>query len=300
MLRREELWALIDNEQDAVRWAMRMGLIRRANVCPKCTQQMHLQATSRSVEGLFWRCSRNTCGKPRTSVRTGSLFMLSHETISKNIKFIYEWARGQSCESICFELGLSSPTIVSWTQACRDAIAHYYFSMRRDYKIGGPGKTVEIDETVVARRKFNVGRLVPTQWLFGGVTRDEIGGQLECFLELVDDRTKSTLHEILARRVHAGTYICSDSWKAYDGLSELGFGHGKVNHSQNFLNPFNPTIHTQAIESLWSKLKRFFRKKCFNRRIHLYDYILEFLFRNEFKDVFGALLVQFALLFEIK
>ena len=50
-------------------------------------------------------------------------------------------------------------------------IALNSLSTLRATKIGGPGRIVEIDETLVAHRKFGVGRLVGKQWLFGVVVR---------------------------------------------------------------------------------------------------------------------------------
>jgi hypothetical protein len=36
-------------------------------------------------------------------------------------------------------------------------------------KIGGRGKIVEIDESKLRKRKYNVGRMVRTKWIIGGV-----------------------------------------------------------------------------------------------------------------------------------
>uniref|UniRef100_A0A0L8GSI5 Uncharacterized protein n=1 Tax=Octopus bimaculoides TaxID=37653 RepID=A0A0L8GSI5_OCTBM len=38
--------------------------------------------------------------------------------------------------------------------------------------IGGPGVEVEIDETVIVKRKYNRGRLVKTIGLFGRIERE--------------------------------------------------------------------------------------------------------------------------------
>ncbi|KAJ8966581.1 hypothetical protein NQ317_011999 [Molorchus minor] len=63
-------------------------------------------------------------------------------------------------------------------------------------KLGGPGKIAEIDEAKVGRKKYNRGRILEGQWIFGD-----------------------------------GTTIISDSWKSYDCLQDEGFIHLRVNHS---------------------------------------------------------------------
>jgi hypothetical protein len=39
-------------------------------------------------------------------------------------------------------------------------------------KIGGPNKTVEIDETKLGRPKYHRSHPVKAQWVFGGVERE--------------------------------------------------------------------------------------------------------------------------------
>lgn len=43
--------------------------------------------------------------------------------------------------------------------------------MPRDLRIGGSRKTVEIDESLFARRIKNTGWVLPLQWTFGGICR---------------------------------------------------------------------------------------------------------------------------------
>ena len=39
-------------------------------------------------------------------------------------------------------------------------------------KIGGPGKTVEIDESKFGKRKYHRGKRVEGVWVFGGIERE--------------------------------------------------------------------------------------------------------------------------------
>ena len=66
--------------------------------------------------------------------------------------------------------------------------------------------------------------------------------------------------------------------------------HFKINNSRNFVDQINPMIHTQKIESTWNTLRKLFKSKGTNTRGNINEYILEFQFRKENKNVFNALL----------
>lgn len=76
-------------------------------------------------------------------------------------------------------------------------------------KIGGPGKTVEIDESKFGRRKYHRGHRVEGQWVFGGIERES--GR--CFLVPVEDRSAETLVGVIKEWILPGTTIISDCWK---------------------------------------------------------------------------------------
>ena len=109
--------------------------------------------------------------------------------------------------------------MIDWASFLRDVCSADLLA--NPQQLGGPGHTVAIDETVVARRKPGnpQGRPVPAQWVFGGV--DLHTGDF--FMELVPRRDAATLLPIILRNVQAGTRIWSDEWGAYNGLNGLDY-----------------------------------------------------------------------------
>ena len=46
------------------------------------------------------------------------------------------------------------------------------------------------------------------------------------------------------------TIIVSDGWRVYSSLKKHNYIHKVINHSVEFVNSEDPTIHTQTIERL--------------------------------------------------
>jgi len=214
------------------------------------------------------------------------MFAKSKLPVSKIMKVLYEWSRGGLMSEIAVDVKVSREAVVVWAAFARQVMAERVGEMSQ--RIGGEGCVVEIDETLITHRKYNVGRIVKQQWLFGGVVRGR--SPPEFFVELVPDRKRETLVEVLKRRVDQDSIVIHDEWRSYMGLSDHGFVHYSVNHSRNFVDPTVPDVHTQNVESLWSRLKAFFRRNKLCNRVHLEDYLAEFVFRATSNDVFIELL----------
>ena len=72
------------------------------------------------------------------------------------------------------------------------------------------GHTVEIDESLLVHRKYNVGHHVGEQWVFGGYdVADKVG-----FMVPVDRRDAATLLPIIQQHIAPGTTVVSDLWAA--------------------------------------------------------------------------------------
>ena len=67
------------------------------------------------------------------------------------------------------------------------------------------------------------------------------------FFSVVPNRTKTTLHKLIVDNVNSRSWIFSDGWSAYQGLSEKFAGHRYCNHSEHFVNYKNP-IKLPAVE----------------------------------------------------
>ena len=76
-------------------------------------------------------------------------------------------------------------------------------ALSSDKKIGGEGLTVEIDESKFGKRKYNKGKRVEGQWVFGGICR-ETG---DFFTVPVERRDADTLLPIIKDHILPGTTI---------------------------------------------------------------------------------------------
>lgn len=57
-----------------------------------------------------------------------------------------------------------------WINFVREVMEHWAIQNSVE-KIGGPGIIVEIDEAKFGKRKYNRGRIISREWVFGGIER---------------------------------------------------------------------------------------------------------------------------------
>uniref|UniRef100_A0A5S6Q4M3 ISXO2-like transposase domain-containing protein n=1 Tax=Trichuris muris TaxID=70415 RepID=A0A5S6Q4M3_TRIMR len=134
-----------------------------------------------------WRCNKRSCGK-EFSFRTGTWLDGSRIPVHILLRFMYYWSREWSnVRDVEEQLGLNHSSVVAWNLAMREVVAETLVTNR--VPVGGPGLTVQVDETVYSKRKSNRGRSYPQQWVFAGVCL-KTG---ECFMMSVPDRSSATL-----------------------------------------------------------------------------------------------------------
>ncbi|XP_031337094.1 uncharacterized protein LOC116166307 [Photinus pyralis] len=143
----------------------------------------------------------------------------------------------------------------------------------------GPSSTgavsVERRSTTVeiGKKKYNRGRRIEDQCIFGGNERD--WATSSSFQFRIEPRIPCLS---LREHIRPGTTIISDCWRSCQCSGAEGFRHVTVNHSLTFVDP-DTGAHTQNIERLWRDVRggipRYGR-----REAHMSGYLAEFLFKR--------------------
>lgn len=128
------------NDEMMVQWCQFIQLIPQCVSCPKCANKMHL-AKSSSV----WRCNRTNCHGQELSVRNGTIFSKSKLSIKLIIRVMYFFATKKSVKDTAKDLKIPNKTVSKWFSVFRDICSKEILPC--DFKVGGRGRTVEIDET---------------------------------------------------------------------------------------------------------------------------------------------------------
>lgn len=224
------------------------------------------------------RCKKRICRRA-VSTKKSSFFQDSNLSYLMILRLVYLWCCNTTVQSVKGILPVNERSIIHWFKKCRDLCALINGESLDTFKFGGPGVIVQVDESVITKRKYERGKYVPCQWIFGIVDTQSRTG----YITFVNRRTADTLLPIIQAKVLPGSIIHSDKFRAYCRLSELGYTHKTVNHSRHFLDPVTK-VHTNLIEAYWSAVKQFLRRQGGNklRRDRIPAYLEEYLWRERY------------------
>ncbi|KYM95299.1 hypothetical protein ALC62_14052 [Cyphomyrmex costatus] len=226
------------NYEDLINYLCDMEVMRRDVMCPRCKWCVRGRKKIRKV------CNFTI------SPFQGTWFANSHLGLQKTCRFIgyFLMMRPPRQHFLEEQLQMSSESVVDWSNFCRELLAQWM--KQENDMLGGRDVIVEVDEAKVDRRKYNRGRIIGGQWVFGALERSS----KRFFIVPVKNRTAQTLTKIIEERIAPGSIIYSDSWKGYLPLKELDYVHQTVNHSVHFVDP-ESGVHTQNIEQLWRDMR---------------------------------------------
>lgn len=156
----------------------RVGLkqfLLMSNIMPQRIQCIYCGANSAIINKhnrqnkLFYRCGSSTCRR-RSSLAGNIFFHTVQIPINKYLEIIIIWFLRYPPNVIVRESKLSRNTVYKCLKHIRNLISAYMHET--SVPIGGPGRTVEIDESVFGKRKYNRGRVTNTKWVVGGICRE--------------------------------------------------------------------------------------------------------------------------------
>ena len=250
-----------ENNEASTAFLRAHGVLPSTEQCPRCGKDCIYRKDKH-----LWRCNGSTV-IPKTKKRRRCNYTISdyHGSFLERVKlqpwqiviFVYYWVQKTFKHSIVLRnVQISLETSVDWRSFCSEVCEHWFNNQEA---IGGDSVVVEIDETLVVRKKYNKGRDLIQTWLFGGIERTSkksfVVPLLDPLSNEIQKRNKATLVPLIKKYIKPGSIIISDCWSAYVSLTEEGYTHYSVNHSEHFVDPHHPEVHTQNIERYWRDIR---------------------------------------------
>jgi len=229
-----------------------LQLIPNSSECRFCYDQQtgapvvcNLQRYSKArLDGIVYRCP--VCRR-RTSVRNNTIFENSKLSLQAIMQILYGFVTDTSIIQLANNLNVAESTIINWYEKLMDVCEHANTKLR--HSIGGQGHCVQVDETVMFKRKYNVGQGGPTRWVWGVYdSTSKIG-----YAKEVPDRSASVLVPLTEEYVMEGSTMVADEWRAYGPLS-YKYELFRVCHKYHFRDPFTGET-TNHVEAFWHRIK---------------------------------------------
>jgi transposase-like protein len=268
----QSLKKVFDNESEALNYLIKNNYINKYLKCDKCGKD-----TTLNFKKKLYVCKFYKCRKAFSPLRN-TIFNKLRLPINIQLHILYLFLGKAPSSFISSSLQISKNTVSSYNKIYRIYIKNKQI-LNKTNKIGGRNEIVEIDETKIAKRKYNKGHKVEGAWIIGGIQRSRLKNKIknenkQMFLVPIEERNIENIDEIIKRHIKKGTTIYTDCWKGYNNLKNIGYKHKTVNHSKNFKDPITG-VHTNTIEGTWNGLKQSIIPRNRNKKniiLHLKEY----------------------------
>ena len=314
---------IFDDEGAAIKFMLSESIIDAVD-CPVCggpsTWKCAWPADTTilpSRSSLVLRCCYNR--DHIWSPFLGTCFTGCRKTANVILELIYCWANHKTQVHVSRRMKVTHNTVCQYYKMFREVCMADELVFTSSLRIGGKGVIVEMDESKFGKRKYHRGHRVDGNWVWGCIERivDRNTGQCSAgrsVMVVVDRRDIDTLKPLILRFILPGTYIISDQYSSYIGVSNYPssspvmtdaeyrsyfgyliddrpnpFGHhlykhDMVNHSQTYKDPVTGA-HTNTIEGHWHVAKDNIPKRVYGDKKILQEYLFEQAWESRRKEV---------------
>jgi transposase-like protein len=244
-------------------------------ICPACDGIAHYYLKTQKR----WKCKK--CSK-QFSVKLGTIFEDSPISLDKWLVALWmlvNCKNGISSYEVGRDLGITQKS--AWFVLHRLRLALQAHSLVR---LGGSGKTVEVDETFIggASRNMHADKRARRITAHGPKDKTVVLGILERGKKVrtmvVPDTKQHTLQGCVREHVEPGADLISDASPSYVGLRK-DYEHQVIDHAVAYVHG---NVHTNGLENYWSLLKRGIKGTYISiEPFHLFRYLDEQSFRYE-------------------
>lgn len=243
------------SQMENIMWMMDNSLLQKSPNCMSCNEALNMKETKRNKDGLGWRCYNKLCLKygQWVSIRVGSFFANFSLDLQEILKAIYFWSTSSLQSDILKHVDINKNVLTKLKSLLIAEIRNYY--SRNPIILGGPGKIVQIDETMLNHKiKAHRGR-GPKHQCWALCIVDCSFKPSKGFATIIKDKSKDTILPIINEVVRTGSIIHTDEAKVYNCLkSNNNYIHKSVVHKYKFVD-YDENVHTQNVESYNNKLK---------------------------------------------
>lgn len=244
---------IFDNEDNALNYLIENKYVNTFDKCGICNYDMKLNFKKKLYVCKYYKCRK------ALSPLKGTIFNKLRLPLNIQLHILYLFLGKAPSSFITSSLQTDKNTVSRYNKLFRKYIKNKQLINPRN-KIGGRNEIIEIDETKIAKRKYNKGHSVEGAWVIGGIQRSRLKNKVKnenkkIFLEPIEERNIENINEIIEKYIKKGTTIYTDCWKGYNNLSKIGYKHKTVNHKKHFKDPVTG-VHTNTIEGTWNGLKQ--------------------------------------------
>ncbi len=254
-------------------------------MCPRCAGQNRITKVKGGRVGL-WRCG--PC-KRQFRVTVNTVFEDSHVPLHKWFQAAHLLAsskKGISSHQLHRTLGVTYKTAWFMSHRLREAMRELNIT-----PMGGEGKIVEADETVIGGKERNKRLSKRNPKNIGAVGKEiafslvERGGHVRS--HHVPNVSAKTLRPILMEQVNRATALMTDDAGQYRLIGPAFARYETVNHGiEEYVRG---DVHTNTIEGYFSIMKRGINGVYHHISAqHLKRYLAEFDFRYNYRSALGV------------